>query len=78
VVILKQIYRPHAFNLGMNIGRAAGAGLPGHLHYHIIPRWNGDTSFTSTVADVKVISYSLEESFLEIKSAFIEKYGQYK
>ncbi len=56
---LGKIYKPHGFNIGINIGRAAGAGVPGHLHYHIVPRWVGDTSFTSVFADTKVVSESL-------------------
>ena len=75
--IIKSLYNPHAFNAGMNLGRAAGAGVPDHLHFHVLPRWNGDTSFTATIADVKVISYSLEESYHEIRNAFIDKFGAY-
>lgn len=59
---LGNIYQPHGFNIGLNIGRAAGAGVPGHLHYHIVPRWIGDTSFTAVFADTKVISESLVQT----------------
>jgi len=52
---------PHGFNIGINIGRVAGAGLPEHIHFHVIPRWNGDTSFISVISDTKVISQSMEE-----------------
>jgi ATP adenylyltransferase len=53
--------KPDGFNIGMNFGRIAGAGLPGHMHVHVVPRWNGDTNFMSVCSDSKVISQSLTE-----------------
>jgi len=53
--------KPHGFNIGMNFGRCAGAGLPDHLHIHIVPRWNGDTNFVRTCSDTYLISQSLAE-----------------
>ena len=58
---LKQALRPHGFNLGMNLGRVGGAGIPGHLHLHLVPRWSGDTNFMPILAGTKVISQSLED-----------------
>ena len=58
---LKKALKPDGFNIGINIGRAGGAGITGHLHVHIVPRWIGDTNFMPTVAGTKVISQSLEE-----------------
>jgi ATP adenylyltransferase len=57
------ILRPDGFNIGLNSGRVAGAGLPGHLHWHMVPRWNGDTNFMPVLAETKVISQSLEALF---------------
>ena len=60
VGMLDELMRPDGYNIGLNLGRAAGAGLPGHLHWHIVPRWNGDTNFMPVLADVKVIVQSLD------------------
>ncbi len=61
---LRRTIRPHGFNLGINLGRTAGAGIPGHLHVHLVPRWNGDTNFLPILAHTKVISQSLDELYL--------------
>ena len=58
--VLDEAMTPDGYNVGLNLGRVAGAGLPGHLHWHIVPRWNGDTNFMPVLADVKVIVQSLD------------------
>ena len=60
VRVLDELMRPDGYNVGLNLGAAAGAGLPGHLHWHVVPRWNGDTHFMPILADVKVIVQSLD------------------
>ncbi|HSV27322.1 MAG TPA: diadenosine tetraphosphate hydrolase, partial [Sedimentisphaerales bacterium] len=56
------------FNVGMNLGRCAGAGLPGHLHIHVVPRWDGDTNFMAVTAGIDVISQGLKELYDELKT----------
>ena len=63
-------YRPHALNLGANLGRVAGAGFPGHLHFHVVPRWNGDTNFMPVVAETKVLPESLSRTWSRLRRAF--------
>lgn len=60
---LRAALRPHGMNLGLNLGRIAGAGIPGHLHLHLVPRWDGDTNFLPIVGGTKVISQSLNELY---------------
>lgn len=59
---IERAYNPQGMNIGMNLGRCAGAGLPGHLHLHLVPRWAGDTNFMQTLGEVRIVPQTLEDS----------------
>ncbi len=67
--VLRQVYSPDGINLGMNIGRAAGAGIAGHVHMHVLPRWVGDTNFMTVAGESRVLPEALEETYARIKRA---------
>lgn len=68
--VLRQLYKPDGLNLGMNLGRAAGAGVAGHIHLHALPRWFGDTNFMTATAETRVLPESLEQTYERIRNAW--------
>jgi diadenosine tetraphosphate (Ap4A) HIT family hydrolase len=70
VVAVKSAYQPHGVNVGLNLGEAAGAGVPSHLHVHVLPRWNADSNFMTAVAEVRVLPESLSESWAKLRAAW--------
>jgi ATP adenylyltransferase len=70
VAAMKRALKPKAFNLGMNLGRLAGAGIPGHLHMHIVPRWTGDSNFMPTIGNVRVHSIPLDLLYRRLAEEF--------
>ncbi|MBI4650291.1 HIT domain-containing protein [Candidatus Desantisbacteria bacterium] len=73
IEVLKSILKPHGFNIGMNIGKSAGAGFADHIHLHIVPRWQGDESFLTIVGKSKVISVDVKKIFKKLKKEFNKK-----
>jgi len=72
VNVLEKTIRPHGFNIGVNLGRAAGAGLPEHVHWHVVPRWNGDTNFMPVLSNSKVLPQALSDTWEMLSRAFKE------
>jgi diadenosine tetraphosphate (Ap4A) HIT family hydrolase len=70
VVAVKAAYQPHGVNVGLNLGEAAGAGVPSHLHVHVLPRWNADSNFMTAVAEVRVLPETLSESWAKLRAAW--------
>ena len=68
--VLRKALSPEGFNVGVNIGRAAGAGIPDHVHFHIVPRWNGDTNFMPVIDEIKVVNEALEQTAEKLRKAF--------
>jgi len=70
VRVLEELYSPHGMNLGMNLGKAGGAGVAGHLHLHALPRWHGDTNFMTVVGETRILPETLDATWEKMRAAF--------
>jgi ATP adenylyltransferase len=70
IKLLRRVFNPSGFNIGINIGKAAGTGIYGHVHTHVVPRWQGDTNFMPVISDVRVIPEALAETYNKLKGKF--------
>lgn len=70
IAVLKDFYKPDGFNIGINLGKVAGAGVEQHLHYHIVPRWHGDTNFMTVLADIRVIPEHIQQTYDKLLPLF--------
>lgn len=70
IKVLRQVFNPGGFNIGMNVGKVAGTGIEDHFHTHIVPRWQGDTNFMPVLADIRVLPEALAETYQKLKSKF--------
>jgi len=65
---LKRAMKPHGFNVGVNIGRVAGAGIPGHIHVHVVPRWNGDNNFMAVLGETRMVNEHLDRTYEKLRA----------
>lgn len=70
VEVLRQVFNPGGFNIGVNLGKVAGAGIDDHVHSHIVPRWQGDTNFVTVISDVRVVPEALAATYQKLKGKF--------
>lgn len=70
ITVLRGELKPEGFNVGANLGRVAGAGIPDHVHIHVVPRWNGDTNFMPVISEVKVVNEHLKQTAEKLRAAF--------
>lgn len=74
--ILQRAYQPDGLNLGMNLGRAAGAGIEEHIHMHVLPRWNGDANFMTSVGSARIIPEALEDTYSKLRDGFVTRLSE--
>ena len=71
--VLTEYAKPHGFNIGVNVGRVSGAGVPGHFHFHVVPRWIGDTSFMPVLSEIRVVSQAVDDMQIHLSELFAKK-----
>jgi ATP adenylyltransferase len=76
IAIIKRVVGPHGLNVGANLGRVAGAGIASHMHWHVVPRWEGDNNFMPVLASTRVVSHSLEENYRRLRPVFTAMGGR--
>ena len=72
IAVVQRVCRPEGLNVGMNLGKVAGAGIVDHMHYHVVPRWGGDNNFMPVLADVRVVVEHLDETWARMVAGFAE------
>jgi len=70
ITTLDKVYKPDGYNMGANLGASAGAGIANHIHFHLVPRWDGDTNFITSIGETRVLPEDLSETFKQIKDAW--------
>lgn len=76
MAVLRAVYNPQGFNIGANIGDAAGAGIAAHYHFHIVPRWHGDSNYMTVVGETRVIPDTLDNTYTELRAMWQKLYGE--
>ncbi len=69
-LVIEEVYQPHGLNMGLNLGEAAGAGIAGHIHLHVLPRWKGDANFMTVIGNTRIMPEAIETTYAKVRAAF--------